>query len=139
MRVRASLRNVLSAALGVVSRAQRSRKSVLELPGLTGPVEVHTDELGVSHIYADDAGDLFFAQGYVTARDRHFQIDYNRHAAAGRLCELVGRRRLPWRELTVQLKDRTTLDADVMLRTFGMARLAAASLPLHSPEARAIL
>ncbi|MEE8409042.1 MAG: penicillin acylase family protein, partial [Myxococcota bacterium] len=117
----------------------RRRPETQVLRGLEGDVEVLTDDWGVPHIYADTAHDLFFAQGFVTARDRMFQMDYNRHGAAGRLCELVGRRELPWRDLTVHLKAKTTFDVDVMLRTFGMARSARDSLPMHSQESRDML
>ncbi|MBI3178837.1 MAG: penicillin acylase family protein, partial [Deltaproteobacteria bacterium] len=121
------------------SSGRSARETSLALAGLRGRVEVLTDRWGVPHIYADSPHDLFFTQGYVTARDRLFQIDYNRHAVSGRLCELVGRRVLPWRDLTVHLKDRTTLDVDVMLRTFGIAEVARESLRLHAPETRDIL
>ncbi len=132
-----SLFNLLTRPLRPAARS--ARETSYELHGLRGPVEVLTDRFGVPHIYAESTYDLFFAQGYVTARDRLFQLDYNRYALAGRLCELVGRRRLPWRDLTVHLKDRTTFDVDVMLRTFGMAEVARESLALHSPEARDVL
>ena len=109
------------------------------LPGLQQPVEVRFDAHDVPHIYAKSRQDLFLAQGYLTARERLFQMDYNRHAAAGRLCELVGDRKLPWRELTVHLKGCTTLDVDVLLRTFSLRTAADASLALHSAASREVL
>ncbi len=140
MRLTGTARKALAAGSRVLGAIKGGRRpTVLELEGLRGRVEVVTDAWGVPHVYADSAHDLFFAQGYVTARDRAFQMDYNRHAASGRLCELVGNKELPWRELTVHLKERTTLDVDVLLRTFGLRRAAEASLGLHSPEARGIL
>jgi penicillin amidase len=123
----------------VENRRRARRPETLQLGGLNGSVEVITDVWGVPHIYAESTDDLFFAQGFVTARDRLFQMDYNRHAAAGRLCELVGRRPLPWQDLTVHLKEKTTYDVDVMLRTFGMERAARASYDVHSEAAHAAL
>lgn len=57
---------------------------------LAAPVSVVRDGQGVPHIFADDAGDLFFGLGYVMAQDRLFQMDVYRHAAHGRLCEWFG-------------------------------------------------
>lgn len=113
--------------------------AVTHLAGLHDPVEVLTDAWGVPHIYARHDDDLFFAQGFVNARDRLFQMDYNRRAAAGRLCELVGRRPVPWGDLTVHLKNRTTFDVDVLLRTFRLEASAKAALEIHSPRARRAL
>ncbi len=62
----------------------------ITMPGLTAPVEVLRDGYGVPQIYADTAEDLFFAQGYVHAQDRFYEMDSRRHVAAGRLSELYG-------------------------------------------------
>lgn len=53
-------------------------------------VTVQRDSLNIPHIYAQNDGDLFFAQGYVEARDRLMQIDTTRRAATGRLAEVWG-------------------------------------------------
>ena len=53
-------------------------------------MEILRDRWGVPHIYARDTHDLFFAQGYITARDRLFQIDLWRRIGTGRLAEAVG-------------------------------------------------
>ena len=60
------------------------------LPGLHAPVEVIRDTWGVPHIYAANNDDLFFAQGYVQAQDRLFQMDLNRRLGLGRLAEVTG-------------------------------------------------
>jgi penicillin amidase len=126
--------------LGRLFRGRGHRPTgIRKVAGLRGRVEVLTDQFGVPSIQGDRLHDLFFAQGYLTAQERFFQMDYGRQAMAGRLSELIGNRPLPWRSMTVHLKERSTLDADLMLRTFGMRRAAEASLPLHSPDARAIL
>ena len=62
----------------------------LALPGLKADVEVLRDEWGVPHIYAKDMDDLFFAQGFVVAQDRLWQMELWRRTAEGRVAELVG-------------------------------------------------
>ena len=62
----------------------------LEVSGLTAPVRIVRDRWGVPHIYAQNRDDLFFAQGFVQAQDRLFQMDLWRRAAQGRLSEVLG-------------------------------------------------
>ncbi|TAE48061.1 MAG: penicillin acylase family protein [Bacteroidetes bacterium] len=71
--------------------ANSDQNETLNLPGLKGEVQVVYDERGVPHIFAKNAEDLYFAQGYVTARDRLWQMEFQTHAAAGRLTEITGR------------------------------------------------
>ncbi len=58
--------------------------------GLHQPVEVLRDRWGVPHIYAHNTDDLFFAQGWMAAKDRLFQIDLWRRAGTGKLAEVLG-------------------------------------------------
>ena len=60
------------------------------VPGLRQPVEILRDRWGVPHIYANNVDDLFFGQGYLTAKDRLFQIDLWRRTGTGRLAEVLG-------------------------------------------------
>lgn len=62
----------------------------LQARGLREPVEVLRDRWGVPHIYAQNRDDLFFAQGYVAAQDRLFQIDLWRRIGQGETAELFG-------------------------------------------------
>ncbi len=62
----------------------------IEVPGLEAEVEVIRDPWGVPHIYADNLDDLFFAQGFVQAQDRLWQMDMYRRAGEGRLAEILG-------------------------------------------------
>jgi len=62
----------------------------VRLTGLRAPVEVLRDKWGIPHIYAQNQDDLFFAQGYMAARDRLWQIDLWRRAGAGKLSEVLG-------------------------------------------------
>ncbi len=59
------------------------------LEGLQGKVTVRYDSLRIPHIFAENDHDLYFAQGYVTARDRLFQMDMQTRAAAGRVSEVI--------------------------------------------------
>jgi penicillin G amidase len=62
----------------------------LQAPGLSAPVTVTRDGHGVPTIDAANFPDLFFAQGYVTAQDRLFEMDGMRRYAAGDLSEIIG-------------------------------------------------
>ncbi|HRN50627.1 MAG TPA: penicillin acylase family protein [Anaerolineales bacterium] len=87
----------------------------IQISGLDGPVDVYRDEYGIPHIYASTEHDLFFAQGYVHAQDRFWQMDFQRHTSTGRLSELLGS---------------NTVDIDKFLRTMGWERVARAELEL---------
>jgi len=62
----------------------------LVVPGLKEPVNVLRDRWGVAHIYAKNQQDLFFAQGFVVAQDRLFQMEMWKRAGQGRLAEVLG-------------------------------------------------
>lgn len=62
----------------------------LAVPGLKAPVEIIRDRQGIPHIYAANAEDLFFAQGYVMAQDRLWQLELWRRWREGRLAEAFG-------------------------------------------------
>ncbi len=64
--------------------------SQVRVPGLKQPVEVLRDHWGVPHIYAKNQDDLFFAQGYLAATDRLFQLDLWRRIGSGKLSEVFG-------------------------------------------------
>jgi penicillin G amidase len=62
----------------------------LVVAGLDAPVNVFRDRWGVPHIYASNQHDLFFAQGFVVAQDRLFQMELWKRAGEGRLAEVLG-------------------------------------------------
>jgi penicillin G amidase len=62
----------------------------IHLSGLAGPVIVTYDALGVPNVAASNLPDLFFAQGYVTAQDRLWQMDMTRRYASGDLAAILG-------------------------------------------------
>src|SRR5450755_1889056 len=66
------------------------RDGTVVMSGLAAPVIVTYDSQGVPHISASNLGDLFFAQGYVTAQDRLWQMDMTRRFASGDLAVVLG-------------------------------------------------
>ena len=96
----------------------------IQVAGLSAPVEVLRDARGVPHLRASSLQDLFFAQGYVTAQDRLWQMDLSRRLAEGELSEVFGER---------------TLRLDLENRTLGFRQVSQRALAELSPEARAPL
>src|SRR5262244_663880 len=76
--------------LGVARSALPELDGPLPVAGVSAPVSVTRDSHGVPTIESATLNDLFFAQGYVTAQDRLFQMDLMRRAATGELAEIVG-------------------------------------------------
>ena len=60
------------------------------LPGLDATVEIYRDGFGVPHIRAGSERDAFFAQGFATAQDRLWHMEYDRRRGTGRWAEVVG-------------------------------------------------
>jgi penicillin amidase len=71
------------AALAVI-------RGTLNVRGLQQAVRVQRDRWGIAHIYAENEHDLFFAQGFVVAQDRLFQMELWKRAGQGRLAEILG-------------------------------------------------
>jgi penicillin amidase len=71
-------------------RALPQLDGTIRVPGLTSPVTVIRDQHGVPHITAASMPDLLFAQGYVTAQDRLWQMDMTRRYGNGDLAEILG-------------------------------------------------
>ena len=89
------------------------REGDLTVAGINGPVEILRDSLGVPHVWAEDPVDLFFAQGFLHATDRLWQLELFRRLPGGQLSELLGAAALP---------------ADRFMRTVGMGAAAERSL-----------
>ena len=96
----------------------------IQLDGLDGPVDIFRDDYGIPHIYASTSHDLFYAQGYVHAQDRFWQMDFWRHIGSGRLSEMFGE---------------SQVDTDKFLRTMGWARVVEEELDSLDPMSTAIL
>jgi penicillin amidase len=84
----------------------------ITLPGLKEPVEVLRDRWGVPHIYAKNADDLFFAQGFVAAQDRLFQLDMWRRIARGEMAEIMGPQAVEGDRFARLLRYRGDMDAE---------------------------
>ncbi|HKL18894.1 MAG TPA: penicillin acylase family protein [Halalkalibaculum sp.] len=79
-----------------VTGDSKSQTISLDSGELRDSVRVYFDEYQIPHIFAQNDHDLYFAQGYVTARDRLWQMEFQTYAAAGRLSEFLGRRTVPY-------------------------------------------
>lgn len=113
-------------AVGFVAfTAQRSFPQLsgeASVPGLEAEVTVQRDVLGIPTITADSSHDLFFAQGYVQAQDRFWEMDFRRHVTSGRLSELFGE---------------SQLSTDKFLRTLGWHATAEQEVEALSATERA--
>ncbi len=78
--------------------------------GLNASVTVTRDARGVPHIHASSMDDLVFAQGYITALDRLWQMDLLRRHAAGQLAAILGRSLLEHDRLQRTLQIRAAAD-----------------------------
>lgn len=74
--------------------SQPQRSGELKVPGLKDNVTIYFDNYGRPHVYAKNEHDLAFAQGYLIAQDRLFQLDITRRAAKGKLAEIFGKKGL---------------------------------------------
>ena len=84
-----------AASLFYVVRAPvPAEDGVYELAGLRAAVQVEFDDIGVPRIIAQNVADAYHALGFVTARDRLFQMDLLRRGTAGRLAEIFGEKGL---------------------------------------------
>ena len=99
-------------------------KGNLHLKGLSAPAEILRDRLGVPHIYAKTIPDVVFAQGFIHAQERLWQMDFNRRLVAGRLSEILG-------PVSVSL--------DRWMRTLTMRRVAESEVDLLDDESRLLL
>jgi penicillin amidase len=115
---------VFGGWLWLTRRPYPQTRGRLRVEGLSAPVEILRDRYGIPHVYARSAEDLFFAQGFVHAQDRFWQMEFWRRISSGRLSELFGK---------------STLETDKFLRTLGLYRAAQREVGLLSPETRRYL
>jgi penicillin amidase len=91
----APLGKLLSPQNGVWQNAEpvdQDYSADLKFPQLRGKVNVYFDARLVPHVFADNENDAYFVQGYLHAKFRLWQMEFQTHAAAGRLSELVGKK-----------------------------------------------
>lgn len=93
----------------------------LTVNGLKQEVIVRRDSRGIPYIEAKNESDLYFAQGFVTASDRLWQMDLMRRLSRGETAEIFGK---------------TTLEEDKRWRRLGFSKIAEDSIPLLSSQLR---
>ncbi|MGE5216065.1 MAG: penicillin acylase family protein [Chloroflexota bacterium] len=98
------------------------------LPGLKKSVTVRWNAQSIPHVLAENENDLFFAQGFLHAQERLWQMEMSRRFLSGRMAEIFGDFKLPWKELSAQFRERTSADLDYFIRLIGIRRAASASL-----------
>ena len=115
------------------------RQGTVQLPGLRKDVRVRWDPFAIPYISAENEPDLFFAQGYLHAQDRLWQMDLNRRVFSGRLAEVFGDRQMPRNDFMRHLRSGTMTGVDHFMRIMGIRHTAELSLPLLSERsARAV-
>ncbi len=92
--------------------------------GLKESVLVYRDERGIPYITAKNEADLYFAQGFITASDRLWQMDLYRRVARGETAEILGK---------------ATLEEDKRWRKFGFAQVAEENIKNSNSESRLML
>ncbi|MEV8173083.1 penicillin acylase family protein [Microbacterium sp. NPDC079176] len=96
-----------------IQRSFPQTDGTLSLDGLQAEVTVQRDASGIPTITADSSHDLFYAQGFVHAQDRFFEMDFRRHVTAGRVAEMFGE---------------SQAGTDAFLRTLGWRKVAEAEV-----------
>ncbi len=121
---------IASTLPSVPSLAQTSTRpapensATLQLDALRVSVAVRADERGIPYIEASNEEDLYFAQGYVTASGRLWQMDLLRRTARGELSEIFGN---------------STLEEDKRRRAYGFAVVAEAAVASLTPQLRRVI
>ena len=106
----ANLSGFVGGTYSLLTRRPVPQKNgTVRLSGLHDSVEIITDCYGIPHIYANNEDDLYFAQGYMHAQDRLWQMELNRRIGSGRLSEIFGS---------------VALETDRFCRRLGMHRAA---------------
>ncbi len=120
-------KRILSAALLGIAAFIACSPAALNpqgLQGLTSSVSITKDQWGVPHIRAKTDLDAFYAQGFIHAQDRLWQMELNRRIGAGRLSEILGS---------------SALEQDKFLRTWGFYKAAETAYPALEPRSKATL
>jgi len=106
------------------SRLPERGQSLQRIAGCPALVEILFDASGAPHVYSGSDSALWFAQGYLHAKDRFFQMDLARRTANGRLAELFGER---------------ALDSDRKMRILRLAPSARRQVALLTAHERRVL
>src|SRR5947207_3189622 len=116
IRVTATILLVVPAAYGQTTK--------VVIRDLKGEVTVRRDARGIPYIEAKADSDLYFAQGFVTASDRLWQMDLLRRVGLGETAEIFGK---------------ASLEQDKHWRRYGFSQIAEESIKYYSPEMRGVL
>ncbi|HVB25284.1 MAG TPA: penicillin acylase family protein [Ktedonobacteraceae bacterium] len=108
----------------LMRRPVPKKKGEMSFAGLHETVEIIVDRYGVPHIYAQNEDDLYFAQGYMHAQERLWQMEFNRRIGSGRLSEIFGE---------------IALEVDRFSRRLGMHRSANEELSRIGEHSKRIL
>lgn len=117
---------ILGSCFGVwmVRKGWPDYSGSLKVKGLKAEVTVKRDKYGVPNIYAKNEDDLFFAQGYVHAQDRLWQMEVSRRLCKGTMSEIAGT---------------ATLNLDKTVRLFALYKNAEKSVPLLDNGTKKVL
>ena len=107
-----------------VSGFGQAATQTLSVTGLKESVTVRRDARSIPFIEAKNDADLYFAQGFITAQDRLWQMELLRRVSRGELSEIFGKQ---------------VLEEDKMWRRYGFSKIAEESLPLLTPNLRTAL
>lgn len=114
---------VFVLSVSSVSFAQVATKT-LSVPGLSAAVTVRRDARSIPYIEAKTDADLYFAQGFITASDRLWQMDLLRRVSRGELSEIFGRQ---------------ALEEDKRWRRYGFSKVAEDSMATLNPQLKKAL
>src|SRR5688500_2494409 len=103
------LLTLIPSAPGAQQKAPAQQGRVISVAGLKDRVIARRDGRSIPYIEANNEADLYFAQGYLTASDRLWQMDLLRRTGRGELSEILGR---------------ATLEQDKVRRTYGFAAIS---------------
>ncbi len=123
------IRNILSGlVLSLIAflsvSAQNAATKTLTVAGLSKPVTVRRDARSIPYIEASNDADLYFAQGFITASDRLWQMDLLRRVSRGELSEIFGKQ---------------VLEEDKRWRRYGFSKIAEESMTTLNPSLKTAL
>lgn len=98
--------------------------STVTVKGLDGDIEILRDDLGIPHLKATTAHDAWFGQGFATAQDRLWHMDFDRRKAYGRWAELAGQ---------------PGVESDIMMRRFRIGATVKSDYEAQNDETRAMI
>lgn len=112
------------SSASVFAQTTSSSASKINIGGVADQVTVRRDERSIPYIEAKSDADAYFAQGFVTASDRLWQMDLMRRLARGETAEIFGK---------------ATLEEDKRWRRFNFSKIAEEGIQFLTPDLRAAL